>query len=439
MMMKKALYLFLIGAALMLAACGGGASPAPTEETPASGAAIPTTAAAVPARPVIRLSADGALHEGLPGAYCWLQAPNDIRCEPDPLDPQPETAVPVQTGQTITFAVESEAGPPAAFYATFLDDLDADGDPLLVDFGGTSSADYTVNLAAGTHRVSVVAEFPDVSGDNSFVSNIFALDVAAGVAANLTPRPTATTAPPLAATEEIALPTTAVTEEPTKDITATEELPDAAADLAATATAIAAGVQEVAATDEVPDLAATATAILTGATETADANALQATSAAATQVAAAEVPLPTQPPTTAPVLPGPTATLPLSVDLSEWPPSVLVVNGGRQFRPAGLHYCYNAADGQEICVDQPVSPSAEHIQINSGDTIRIDAAGVGPLSLSVILASTDLSQQFQRTDLPGSPISLQTFSGSPGNYVLAVETTWPQGRATYYFRLQIVG
>ena len=89
--------------------------------------------------------------------------------------------------------------------------------------------------------------------------------------------------------------------------------------------------------------------------------------------------------------------------------------------------------------DQPVSPSAEHIQINSGDTIRIDAAGVGPLALRVILASTDLNQQFQRADLPGGPVSLQAFSGSPGSYILVIETTWPQGRATYYFRLQIVG
>lgn len=426
-MIKKALYLFLVGTALVLAACGGGEPPA--GETPVPGTAAPTAEAAVPARPVIRLSADGAQHEGLPGAYCWLQAPNDIRCEPDPLNPQPESAVAVQAGQTVTFAVESEAGPPAAFYAAFLDDLDADGDPLRVDFGSTSSADYAVNLAAGAHRVSVVAEFPNVSGDNSFVSSIFALDVATGIAANLTPRPTATTAPFIAATEEIVLPTAEATEEPTKDTAATEEVPDAAAELVATATAIAAQATEIAGAGELPDLAATATAILAGATATT----------ASAEIAATEMPLPTQPPTIAPMLPGPTATMPLSVDLSEWPPSVLVVNGGRQFRPAGLHYCYNAADGQEVCVDQPVSPSADHVQINSGDTIRIDAAGVGPLSLSVILASTDLSQQFQRADLPGSPISLQTFSGSPGNYVLVVETTWPQGQATYYFRLQIVG
>ncbi|MBN1963003.1 MAG: hypothetical protein JW910_00050, partial [Anaerolineae bacterium] len=78
--MKKALLLLcLAGFGVILAACGGTATPAAQQGTPAADTAVP-------ARPVIQMSMMGEDYAGMPGAYCWLQAADDIRCEPDPLD-----------------------------------------------------------------------------------------------------------------------------------------------------------------------------------------------------------------------------------------------------------------------------------------------------------------------------------------------------------------
>jgi hypothetical protein len=385
--MNKSRLLIFSAAVIILAACGGGAQPAaqPTVATPAAGAG------AIPARPVIRMSALGEEYDGLPGAYCWLQAPNDIRCEPAPLNPEPDTAVSVALGDVLTFTIEDGPGLPGAFYATLLGEEDADGDPLVINLGSANSAEYTVNnLNPGTHRFSVVAEYPDVGGDNSFVTSIFAVEVPTSVVAAVTPRPTATTPPtPVVAatgepTEAQLQPTKAETEEtlPTAEPT---EVPTA-----------------------VPTLPPSPTVVL-----------------------------PT--PTTAPPPVLPTNTPASNVGVAENPPAVAVINGGRQFLPDGTRYCYRDANEREVCVDAPASGAAERILVGPNTTLRIDAEGSGPYSMVISLYNSDLSQQLQRQDLPGSNVSLYTVIGEPGNYVLVIDTVWPESTATYYFRLQIVG
>ncbi len=396
--MKKALLSILIGVMFILAACDG---PAPAA-TPPSAETPTASEEPVPGRPAIRLSAMGEVYEGLPGAYCWLQAPNDIRCEPDPLVMEPEQTIQVAPGDTITLMVDSEVGPPAEFYATFLDDEDPDGDPIVQDFGSTTMAEYTVNLDPGVHRIDVVAEFPEVEGENSFVTTIFALEVPAGVAVQITPRPTATTLPPTPAPAE--------TEEPK---------PETPAPLVETPTMT---LQVL-----TPEIAT------------------QAASPSPTPPLAepSNTPAPAAPTaTSAPPTPIPTPGVMVEAgELAAAPPEVIVINGGRRFMPTGLQYCYREAEGGEVCVDQPISPEGERILLNSGDTLRIDAAQGGPPAMAVTLRSTDLSQEYQRTELTGNAtaISLHTITGAPGNYTLVVEADWPQGTATYYFRLQIMG
>ncbi len=395
--MKRSLVVILSAVVISLAACGGEAGPAaqPSAQTPA------TTAGPIPARPIIRMSALGEEHDGLLGAYCWLQAANDIRCEPDPLDLQPDTTVAVERGDVLTFTIQSDSGLPGSFYATLLDDRDADGDPVVVDFGATASADYTIALDPGVHRFSVVAEYPDVGGDNSFVTTIFAIEVPTAVAAVPTPRPTATT-PPTAA--------------PGVTVTATEVLAPSPKAPTEVPTTIPTPVLPTEAPTEVP-------------TEVP------------TQMPATEPPptaaLPT--PITVPPSAVPTSAPAPGVDFAQNPPAMVVVNGGRRFLPSGTQYCYRDASGREVCVDAPASPESERILVASGDTIRLDAEGTGPFSMTITLSSSDRSQEFQRVELPGSNISLYTIVGNPGNYVLVIDTVWPEGTATYYFRLQIVG
>ncbi len=406
--MKKLLLLTILsGTMLALAACGGSGPPAaeaPTATPEAAQEAIPT-------RPDIRAIVLGEEYAGLPGAYCWLQAPNDVRCEPDPLDMQPDTTITVEAGDTVTFAVEGEEGmQPSALRAVLLDDTDDTGRPVEIDFGATDSADYEVDLEPGMHRVSVVAEFAGSGGDNNFVSSIFAIEVPMTVA-EATEAPTATTAPPTSRPEETEAAAEETTVKPPAE--ATEE-----------------------ATEEQP--VATATPEIPTATEAPSETPIPSpTTAPPTAVPSPTIAAPTLPP------PSPTQAEPPSGggEAVENAPAVVLINGGRAFQPSGMRYCYRDTSGSEVCVDSPASPESERILLNSGDTIRLDAEAGGPLTMTVILASSDLAQEYQRTELAGSStaVSLHTISAAAGNYVLVVETTWPDSTATYYFRLQVVG
>lgn len=407
--MNKTLLLIICAAAILMTACGGDTQPA-TQATavPTSAAAAASPAGPVPVRPVILMNVLGEAYDGLLGAYCWLQAANDIRCEPDPLDMMPDNTVPVLSGDVLSFAIQGDAGPPSAFYATLIDDRDADGDPVMIDFDSPDDATYTVDLDPGTHRLNVVAEYEEVGGDNTFVTTIFSIDVATSVAAVPTPRPSATGRPTTAPTTDETKPTdapaqitTAATEAMTEEIEATTE---------------------VAVTDMATRVAPTSlpTTMPT----------IQPTSVPTTLPAQSPPPSPIPPATTAPASGG---------ELAASPPEVLVINGGRQFLPSATRFCYRDAGGREVCVDAPASADSERVLVGNNSTIRIDSAGDGPLSMVFILGSSDQSEEFQRVEMPGSNVALFTISGEPGNYTLTIDTVWPEGTATYYFRLQIVG
>jgi hypothetical protein len=412
--MKKILFVMFMTLALVLTACGGDTPPVDDQ---AAGPAPTATAAngePIPPRPEIQMTVLGETYDGLPGAYCWLQAANDIRCEPDPLDMQPDTEVEVTSEEIVTFTVASEAGTPAALYAVLLDDTDTAGDPVQVDFGAVDTGEYAIDLEPGTHRISIVAEFPQVEGDNSFVSSIFAVTLPEAVAEV----PTATT-PPTKEPDPTEAPTEIEEEEPT----ATEK-PDPSSETEAEATeeptADTAAVMEP---TEEPTDAPTATPT-TEPTEVPPTATPEPTA------------MPTQAPTAVPTVP-PTPTLVPTEESGA--PQVVVINGGRTFLPSGIAYCYREENGTEVCMDIPASAQSERVLVNNGDTIRLDAADGGPDSMTLILANSDQSEVFSEETLPGNSVSLYSISGEPGNYILQVDTVWPNATATYYFRLQIVG
>ncbi len=369
--MNKTISVILLSAILVLAACT--TAPPPAEQTAGTGV---TTPAAVPARPAIQLRAGETITTGLAGAYCWLQAPNDIRCEPDPLDMQPETILAVSQGDIVTFTVDSELGPPEHLYIRLLDDLDAQGAPTELELPAPppASMDYQVDLDPGTHRLALVAEYPILEGETGFVSAIFALNVAAAVAA----APTET-------------PVIKPTEPP--------------ATLEPTATAEAAAAIEPTAT-EPP--APTGTPVPT------------------------EVPpTPTQPPTA--TQPPPTPTPQVAA------PVVVVVRGRTILQPYSVNFCSLGQDGSRTCSDYATAGEDTPLEVNSGDTIRIDSAEGGPRSMTITLLNTARTREFGRLQIPGNPIALYDVTVAPGSYVLRVETDWPQATAIYEFRLEVTG
>ncbi len=117
---------------------------------------------------------------------------------------------------------------------------------------------------------------------------------------------------------------------------------------------------------------------------------------------------------------------------------MIAVNGGQNYVPSAVEFCPQGA-AEDACAEYPATAQSERILVANGDTIRIDLASPGPSIISLALANNSLTQEINRTDLAGSTMALYTVSGDAGNYILVVSAQWPNGVATYYFRLQIQG
>jgi len=380
--MNKTISVILLSAVLILAAC---TTPAPEEQ--ATG--MVATPAAVPARPVIRLTAGGATYTGLAGAYCWLQAANDIRCEPDPLDLQPADVIAVREHETITFNFDSEVGEASRLIFRLPDYPEDLGGPLEVELPPgpvPTELPYSVDLAPGTHRLILVAEYPILDTEPGFVSYAFSLDVAGAVAAAPTDTPVSEP------TERPTLPP--ATEEPT----ATGEV---AAVVEPTATERPAPTSTPKPTEVPPPTEVLATA--------------------------------TVPPTPAPpsvVPPTPTSTPEMVA------PEVVLVRGLAIIQPYRVSFCTIGADGAQTCSDY-VAAEGESLEAATGDTIRVDSAEGGPRSMAFVLLDSAGTRELGRMQIPGNPIALYDVLAGPGSYVLRVETVWPQATATYEFRLDV--
>lgn len=380
----------------------------------------------VPPRPVITMhDAEDTVYEGLPGAFCWLQARNDIRCEPGPLDLEPETFEAVTQGDVLTFVIASESGTPRAFSATLLDDFDADGDPLLVEFDPAEEAEYTVDLDPGEHRISLLAEYDlaEVPGDNSFVTYVFGLDVSAGDS-EVTPRPSATPPP----TED----------KPEATVEATDELPTMSDDeLAQTATAINEFLigTEVPATEEATEVVTEeATEAPTATPTTAPSDTPQPPPTATTPPTATS----SLPPSPTAIPPSPTTGFSGGPSPTSMAPEVVVVNGLDTFGPSGVEYCH-LEGGEQVCEAEPATAESRRILVSSGDTLRIDFAEGGPITARIGLYNNNATVELSGGDTLNNPtVTLYVVTGQPGNYILQVQAAWTSDTsAIYFFRLQI--
>ncbi|NPV67921.1 MAG: hypothetical protein HPY64_12310 [Anaerolineae bacterium] len=372
--MKKTISVILLSTLFVMAACT--TAPPPAEQTAGTGA----TLAPVPARPAIQLSKGETVTNGLAGAYCWLQAANDIRCEPDPLNMQPEDALAVSQGDIVTFTIDSELGPPAHLYIRLLDDLDTGGAPTEIELPAPppASLDYQVDLEPGTHRLALVAEYPILEGEIGFVSTIFALDVAGAVAA--APTQTAVIEPTELLTQPPTLEKPTATPEPSPT-EPSEPTATTAVEVQPTATALPPTAEPATAT---PALLPTA----------------------APQVAA---------------------------------PEVVIVRGRTILQPYSVSFCTIGQDGAQTCSDFSTAGQGAALEVTSGDTLRIDSAAGGPLSMTFTLLSSARNRELGRLQVPGNPIALYDVIAEPDSYILRVETEWPGATATYEFRLDVTG
>ncbi len=393
--MKRVSMLFLLSAILVLAACTG---------EPGQGLRQGSDAPAgeIPGRPTIQMNADSTAYDGLAGAYCWFQTANDIQCEPGPPDLAPEDVASVMPGDVLTFTVGGDSAP-SRVTATLLDTLDDAGQPVEINLGSETAADYEVDLDAGLQRISVVAEFNATESDTNFITTIFAVDVGAALALEPTEMPTGV--PPAASDTP---PATAI---PTEEQAAVEE------------------PTEVPATTLPPTLPPT-TAPTTVPTDTPPT--LRPT------LPPTAVPPTAPPPTAIPPSPVPSPAAPAAAEsyLADIVPEVVIVKGDNRYEPAGVEFC--VADSEDCQTLTGRAPDAQ-ITLAQGDTVRIDLAEGGPTRMAFLLTDTAQTRVLDEIALRGNTVGLYTVTAGPGTYLLLIRTEWPDALATYYFRLQITG
>lgn len=204
----------------------------------------------IPARPVIRLDADGRVAEEAVFVYCWPVAVGNNRCDfaSDERWEDSLTPLEVESGQPITVIIDNSPDDPTSLDASITDLASQMTQSFPLDTAPQSIFD--AELAPGDYILGIDASYTDVAGVNAFVSYRFLLTVLPATSAM---QPTAE--PSAEAPEVAALPTEAATDEAISDM-ATE-----AADL--TPEAEATQEMQAAATEEASADLATQAADLT--------------------------------------------------------------------------------------------------------------------------------------------------------------------------------
>jgi hypothetical protein len=471
---------FSIG--LLLALVGAGLVVQPSLAQPGD---VPST------QPVIRARYADTVLEGLPGSSCWPKPDASPLCDFVD-DPQPTSRISVTEGETLIFVVDPLTPAPAAFTASLPDDPEAEPRDLLESVG----AFRVEGLAPGLHRVEVLASYPgDVQGSLFFVIYSFLLQVE--VSAPPTPEPTPepteepTAEPTVEATlEATAEPTEAATSEPTAEATTepTEEA-TAAPLVAVTETATREGTPEAteAATEAAIEAATqTPTKVPTRVPPTATSTPVPPTS---TPLPPTATPTPTLTPTatntpgpsptptlfiptfppegttadtatplpptatdTATPLPSPTlaptftpggpillpTNTPIGTPVMAGPaPLLTLLAQGVEYTPIAVSACVVDSAGQQTCVNQPLDAPRPVVVAAPGAVAQMTFNGPRPTAVVVNVFSGN-GLTLQRTDrLPADNVALFVMPGLPGTYVLQFEVNWPDGTATYFYRLSL--
>ncbi|PJF36689.1 MAG: hypothetical protein CUN49_04135 [Candidatus Thermofonsia Clade 1 bacterium] len=130
----------------------------------------------------------------------------------------------------------------------------------------------------------------------------------------------------------------------------------------------------------------------------------------------------------------PTATLAPLSDLGY--PSVQIVIGDVAFAPVALVGCLNLPSGQR-CLSTPLEAPITRVVGAAGSITQLQFNGVQPESVTANLFEADGVALLGSQALPLRPLPVYILPIEPGTYILGIEVAWPEGFATYFFRLVV--
>jgi hypothetical protein len=447
---KRLFILSSVGLVLALILCGSGAPARPSTaqtpeatlevmpeatsaETPEAASPEPPAAALPSTRPVIRAEVNAATVEGVPGSYCWPQPAPSAQCDLVD-DPRPTESIAVAEGTPVKFLAEPAEPAPASWRAILLDDKGLDGNPRQTDL---IDATFMVEgLSAGLHRLVAQAIYTGESAENQpYVEYAFLLEVGESVAmATQAATEVSTQAPTEAATPEAVVPPLVPTDTPAAPIETSvpvetmEATPESTAE--GTAETPVAMTPEVSGTEE-PTVEAT--------------QPVSTAEVAPTLIPSpTSVPLPTEaptatvvPPTIPPVVTEQPTAAPVATEAAvpSTAPAQAVIVAGKSYDPIAVNACLPGAT--EPCTTRPYNAAAERIFASPGDTAQIVFKGPRPTAITVSTRSADGITLINQQSLPPDNLVLYIVQDMPGNFVLSVEIVWPQGKATYFYRLTV--
>jgi len=96
-------------------------------------------------------------------------------------------------------------------------------------------------------------------------------------------------------------------------------------------------------------------------------------------------------------------------------------------------YCWDSGDGAALCVD-PIPPQFdETTTIAAGEAIRLQLDTPLPTTVSLDLRIDTFGDSAAEATIDVNPTIEWTPAAAPGQYVLVVSGTWPQGDVSYWF------
>jgi hypothetical protein len=399
------------------------ATPDATPEVAPDAAA--TSSAALPAtKPVVFGMLNNNRVDGEAGSYCWPDATDAPQCDFKD-NVQPTNVINVDNGDAILFTTDPEAPAPSGLHGTLLDDKNADGDPREIDLTATGGIFTVENLSNGSHRLQVDALYPGTEQNQPFVAYVFLLTVGqTPVATEVSSE--ATEVVDNGAEPTDVMPEVNVTESPT-EATAPET------------------------TETVAELPTEAPAETQAApVETAAAPTQIATQAAAQPTAVPTVVPTVVPPTVAPnatinadatAVPAPVSVSPIGTAISATvpvPPATIIVSG-RSYEPIAVNVCAVNPSGETVCVNRPANSTQVRIFAAPGEAAQVAFSGPHPTAIVLTVFSSDGSKVIGKVDIRPDNLILYNLPAVPGNYVISVEFTYPDGKASYFYRLAISG
>ncbi|MCD4686420.1 MAG: hypothetical protein K8S97_10840 [Anaerolineae bacterium] len=146
------------------------------------------------------------------------------------------------------------------------------------------------------------------------------------------------------------------------------------------------------------------------------------------------------PPTTAPL---PTVTpIPTLTSTPAPPenlPALTLSFAGNEYGPVGYKFCERDDGGTYICTERPYDEATPgRMRLLRGSAAQINVAGSRPDELTIEYLTNAGEPTGQPETRPGDNLTLLTITPEPGSYIMAIQVTWGETDATYFFQVSVV-